>query len=110
MARDYRSPQLSHNYNNPLNRSRSPNGIEREQIGSIIDEITDQLKAAEILNQNRRSSLGYLTSGSDGEPAVVEVSPRTDAMLLIDGDGRGGHQERDAAAGETQQHNGAMFC
>jgi len=44
--RNYRSPKQTHNYTQ-LNRSRSPNGIERDQINSIIDEITNQMKAAE---------------------------------------------------------------
>jgi len=45
----YRSPDQSHNYT-ALNRSRSPAGIERDQINSIIDEITNQLRTAEQLN------------------------------------------------------------
>ena len=39
-----------------------------------------------------------MTSGSDGDVAVVEVSPRTNAMLVIDGEGRGRHPEQDNMA------------
>lgn len=85
-AKDYRSPELQHSYCNPLDRSRSPNCIEREQIGSIIDEITDQLKTAELLNLNRQSSLAYGASSAseycmDEPDALVETSPRNNMLI-----------------------------
>jgi len=36
-----------------LSRSKSPDGTERDQIASIIDEITNQMRAAKKLNLRR---------------------------------------------------------
>ena len=50
-----------------------------------------------------------MTVGSDTEGAVVEVSPRNQNMMLIDGDGRGQQlNEEDGVAAERTRNE--LFC